>query len=126
MGYSQTELDDDFQVWLFTVRHAQLLLRSTRSGERGTRVDILFKGVRAVQLPTTLRGLNMTVMPRKEAIEMSQTMGVQLRGNESVFALRGSNYAGFVIAGAAFLHEDEGSHSDPSYFADSFMQGDQP
>jgi hypothetical protein len=116
----------EFQVWLYTVSHAQLLLRSTRAGKHGTRVDILFKGVRAVQLPTTLRGLNIVVMSRHEAIETSTSMGVQLRGNESVFALSGSNYAGFVIAGGAFLHEDEGSHDDPSYFAASFMPRNQP
>jgi hypothetical protein len=109
----------DFQVWLYTVSHAQLLLRSTRSSEHGTRVDILFKDVQAVQLPTTLRGLKMVVMSRPDAIETSKRMGVNLRGNHSVFLLRGSNYEGFVIAGGAFTHEDEGEYFDPSYFADS-------
>jgi hypothetical protein len=115
-----------FQVWLYTVSHAQLLLRSTKDGERGTRIDILFKDVQAVQLPTILRGLHMVVMSGQEAVEKSKAMGVELRGNHSVFALRGSNYAGFVIAGGAFVHEDEGSHSDPSYFAESVMPGNQP
>lgn len=53
-------------------------------------------------------------------------MGIELRGNETVFALRGSDYAGFVIARIGIAHEDEGRHDDPSYFTDSFMSNNEP
>jgi hypothetical protein len=116
----------EFQIWLYTVSHAQLLLRSNRSNRHATRVDVLFKGVKAIQLPTSLQGLSMAKAPRTEALETSRKFGVQLRANEDVFVCRGSNYAGFVIAGVAFANEDEGYYYDPSYFANSFMPRNQP
>jgi hypothetical protein len=123
---SELSYERDFQIWLYTVSHGQLLLRSNRSAERGTRVDILFKGVDAIQLPTVLQGLTMAKTPRPEALEISKKLGIRLRDSADVFVLRGAHYVGFVIAGAAFVHEDEGQHYDPSYFASSFFPRNQP
>jgi hypothetical protein len=118
---SELTFHRDFQIWLYTVSHAQLLLRSNRSTQWGTRVDVLFKGVKAIELPTILKGLSLVKAPRHEALATSEKIGVQLHDNEYVFRIRGPNYVGFVIAGVAFVHEDEGYHYDPSFFASSFM-----
>jgi|RhiMetdeSRZDD1v2_1073273.scaffolds.fasta_scaffold446950_2 hypothetical protein len=123
---SEISFQREFQIWIYTVGHAQLLLRSNRSSERGTRVDVLFKGVEGIQLPTILQGLILTKAPRPEAYAISKKIVVRLRDDQNVFVCRGSNYVGFVIAGVAFAHEDEGYHSDPSYFANSFMPNNQP
>jgi hypothetical protein len=126
MQIGEIGYERDFQVWLYTVSHAQLLLRSNRSDAEQTRVDILFKGVNAVQLPTIMRGLNMSTAPRSKAVEISKTLGVPLSRNDKVFVLRGADYVGFVVALVAFAHEDEGHHWDPSHFAGSFMPRNQP
>ena len=47
-----------FQIWLYSVSHGQLLLRSNRSGEFSTRIDVLFKNVAAIELPTAFDGLS--------------------------------------------------------------------
>ena len=123
---TQVSFERPFQVWFYTVGHSQLLLRSNRSSELETRVDVLFKGVKAIQLPTVLPGLRMVKASRPEALETSRKLGIQLRGDEHVFILEGANYVGFVIGLVAFAHEDEGHHSDPTFFANSFMPGRQP
>ena len=123
---TQVSFERPFQVWFYTVGHSQLLLRSNRSGERGTRVDILFKGVKAIQLPTVLLGLRMVKTPRPEALQTSRKFGIHLLDDEHVFMLKGANYVGFIIGLVAFAHEDEGHHNDPTYFANSFMPGRQP
>jgi hypothetical protein len=46
-----------FQMWLFTVGMTRLLLRSTKSEEHPTRIDVLFQGVQFIGLPTRLDGL---------------------------------------------------------------------
>ena len=123
---TQVSFERPFQVWFYTVGHSQLLLRSNRSGERGTRVDVLLKGVKAIQLPTVLQGLRMVKASRPEALQTSRKFGIQLLDDEHVFMLEGANYVGFVIGLVAFAHEDEGHHNDPTFFANSFMPGSQP
>ncbi len=44
-----------FQLWAHTISHMQTLLRSTKGGTFGTRVDVLFEGVTAMKNPTLLR-----------------------------------------------------------------------
>ena len=46
-----------FQVWLYTVSHAQPLMRSVKAGGQSTRIDLLVNNVRALDLPTSTEGL---------------------------------------------------------------------
>jgi len=115
-----------FQVWLYAVSHAQLLLRSNRSNEFQTRIDVLFKNVAAVALPTRFEGLEVSEASKEEATRFSPQLGSNEIENRKVFAIRGSNYCGYVVAGAVFWHEDDGHHYDPSHFQDSFMASMQP
>src|SRR5262249_48013426 len=110
-----------FQVWLYSVSHGQLLLRSTKSDEIPTRIDVLFNDVAALELPTLFDGLSIT----EAALDEAQSLNVQLGSwpihRRKVFVLRGTNYLGYVIAGAVSWHEDEGSHYDESFFQKSFL-----
>src|ERR1035437_5423461 len=50
-----------FQVWEYSVGHKQLLLRSTKDVDHPTRVEIAFKDVRAMQIPTVIDELSIAV-----------------------------------------------------------------
>jgi hypothetical protein len=52
--------DREFQLWDYTVSHAQLLLRSPATTSEPFNVDIVFLGVKELDLPTSLKGLTMT------------------------------------------------------------------
>ncbi len=39
--------DRRFQLWAYTVSHGSLLLRSTKTDDEPTRVDVLFRNVKA-------------------------------------------------------------------------------
>jgi hypothetical protein len=52
--------DRDFQLWDYTVSHAQLLLRSPATTAEPFNIDIVFLGVKELDLPTSMRGLTMT------------------------------------------------------------------
>ena len=110
-----------FQVWLYSVSHAQLLLRSNKSNEVPTRIDVLFKKVVSINLPTMFDGLSITEATSGEAQSLNAQVGSQSAHGLKVFLLRGTNFTGHVIAGAVFVHEDEGSHYDESFFQKSFM-----
>jgi hypothetical protein len=88
-----------FQWWSYTVSHGQLLLRSPKSADRPTQIDILFKNVSAVELRTVMEGL--------EVIE-TDARPKNAAGDDRVFLVRSRDFAGFVLAGA--VTRDEGDH----------------
>ena len=46
-----------FQIWDYSVSHGQLLLRSAKADEHATNIDIVFWGVRAINLDAVLKGV---------------------------------------------------------------------
>lgn len=48
-----------FQMWRYDVGHAQLLLRSVKDDFNASRIDVLFKDVETIDLPTSLVGLRL-------------------------------------------------------------------
>src|SRR5689334_11720122 len=89
-----------FQVWRYEVGHSMLLLRSTKGDQHATRVDVLFKPVKRLDLPTAFDGLTVE------------------RAGEGRFDLRGDGWSGSVHATTVSVTEDEGEYFDPSPFAD--------
>jgi hypothetical protein len=95
------ETDRHFQVWRFTVSHSQLLLRSVKGRGHSTRIDVLFKGVDTIELPTSFDGL-------------------RIERNGERYTVSGPGWSGHVTATACFRAEDDGKYFDPSPFAASF------
>src|SRR4051794_31587126 len=119
--------DRMFQIWQYTVGHGQLLIRSTRTEDLATpvdvlfktRVDVLFKGVVALHMPTVFHGLLVTEVSEIESSSMNLQLGLLSIAGCKVFMVTGSSFQGYVVAAAVFFHEDDGHHNDPSYFAKS-------
>jgi hypothetical protein len=107
-----------FQLWSYSVSHSELLFRSTKSTENPTRIDVLFKGVKEVHLPTTSMGLSITEasdadIRRLCTSRQSPSFGKDLK----VFTVQGSDFVGYIAALIALCHEDEGEYHEPSFFA---------
>ena len=110
-----------FQVWLYAVGHGQLLLRSNRSDEFTTRVDMLLNNVAAMHLPTVFDDLSLAEASADEARGLNIQLGALPVGDRKVFLIRGSNFVGYIVAGAVAWHEDEGHDYDESHFQQSFL-----
>jgi hypothetical protein len=95
-----------FQLWRYSVSHSQLLLRS-KSPDLPTRIDVLFKGVSLIHLPTLFDSLVI--------FESSEEVGKQSKSQKK-FLIESSDFKGHVNALAVFSHEDEGDYFDPSFF----------
>jgi len=104
-----------FQVWAYTVSHSQLLLRSNRTAEFDTRVEVLFKGVGAVQLPTVLSGLEVSEIPMEHAPgELRTLLTDEDWIGRKLYMIRSGGSTGYVVAIAAFFAEDHGEYYAPS------------
>ena len=106
----------DFQVWEYVVGHRQLLIRSTKAAGLLTRVDVLFKDVAAINLPTTFAGLTVSEASERDSAHAELQLGSSTVRGEKLFMVHGSNYKGYILAAAVAWHEDEGEYNDPSYF----------
>lgn len=82
------------------VSHAQLLLRSVKDQDNESRIDVLFKAVESIDLPTTFTGLD-------------------LRQEGEGFLASGLGWSGWVRAAACYVAEDAGEYYEPSAFASS-------
>jgi hypothetical protein len=102
-----------FQLWNYQVSHAMLLLRSPKDADHSTRVEIAFKNVRAIKLPTRLDDLAISVADESSAQSIRAEAGALKEGGE-VFLIEGVGTKGYVIAGIAFGQEDEGDYAEPS------------
>jgi hypothetical protein len=101
-----------FQIWTYTVSHAQLLLRSPKEAGQSTRVDLLFKNVAWINLPATIEGLVVSEITPGET-ESLGIIPVEM-GSRKIFAIETSNLKGFVVAGAFAWQEDDGDYFEPS------------
>jgi hypothetical protein len=110
-----------FQWWAYTVSHGQLLLRRTKQPEHPSRVDVLFKDVAAVSLPTCFDDLSISDGDPRGLREIPGGLGAWAPDGRRLFIARGTNWSGFVVAGAVFFHEDDKEYSDPSAFSDSWL-----
>ena len=107
-----------FQIWKYTVSHSELLVRSTKSTEFSTRIDVFFKGVTEFHLPTIFTGLS--VVEVSDAVAQKLCILRQapcLSGKVKIFKIQGNDFVGYVVALIALSHEDEGEYDAPSFFA---------
>ncbi|MGC4119346.1 MAG: hypothetical protein QM765_33230 [Myxococcales bacterium] len=106
-----------FRLWLYTVSHRTLLLRSVKGKGATTRVDIIFKPVSQLRLPTELDGIRVrAVLPSGATPEVTALLE-KCGPDEKLYSLSGDNLDGWVMAGMVAWHEDEGDYGDPSHFS---------
>jgi hypothetical protein len=106
--------DRVFQLWAYTVGMGRLLLRSTKSEQFDTRIDVLFQNVQALQLPSMLSGLVIATADSAEAERITRATGLLPDDDRTFFTLTGSNFAGYVVAGVVVSCEDTGDYFEPS------------
>ena len=100
-----------FQLWAYTVSHSQLLLRSPKDADYATRVDVLFKPVVLMKVPSRFAEL-MIVEADAQAVGVSPTLAADRR----VWLLSGAGVDAFVIADVMAIREDDAEYWEPSKF----------
>jgi hypothetical protein len=114
MSEEIVRFDGPFAVWAYTIGHGRLLLRRTKSAEHPTRVDVLFKDVGWMCFPTSLADVRIREAAPGEADNLLASAGPLRTSGRKLFAVSGSNWRGYVLAGVVVWKEDEGEYNDPS------------
>ena len=106
--------DRVFQLWGYTVSMGRLLLRSTKSEEFETRIDVLFQNVVAIQLPTVMHGLVVAQAGDEEVRSVVTATAILPDDDHHFYSLISSSLAGYVVAGVVVSDEDQGEYFEPS------------
>jgi hypothetical protein len=115
--------DRAFTVWAYTISHSQLLLR-TRTTENQSRIDILFKPVRAMKLRIEYDGLVIRCATQPEA-ERIQGENTGTTRSAHCLILETAGESDYVMTHAFGWQEDLESDHDPSHLA-GFVPGTDP
>jgi hypothetical protein len=103
-------------MWLYLASHGQLLLRSVKDAQHPTQVDVLFKNVAAMSIPTLFSGLRVSEVSSTEARGLHLALGAWELSDRRVFKLAGDGWEGAVIASIVLSRED-----DADYFSESAL-----
>jgi hypothetical protein len=103
-----------FQLWAYAVGMRRLLLRSNQTESNPTRIDVLFQGVRAINLPTSVNGLRISEAREEEQRRISGQTGLLADDDNRFYVVSGQSFSGYVIASLCVEIEDDGSYDDPS------------
>jgi hypothetical protein len=101
-----------FQLWLYTVSHSTLLLRSVKSGAEATRIDLLFKSVRRISMSSTLNGVDLRIIPVSLLSRQADETA-----DRCAMSLSGGTLDNWILCGSWASHEDDGEYGDPSHFS---------
>ena len=113
-----------FQIATFRWSHGQLLLRSAKSTDTPTRLDILFKDVRAFELRTDLSGLSIAEGdPGELTGKPAKPLNTMEHGHK-IYILKSQDWVGYIVGDGVFWHEDQGEIGQPSiYMPDVVLLG---
>jgi hypothetical protein len=95
-----------FQVWSYSTSHGQLLLRSPKSKDRPSQIDVLFKNVAAIHLPAVFDDIDIKIIQSAELMSQPQVGALQMSGRE-IFQVIGQNVDGYVVAGIVVANEGD-------------------
>lgn len=91
-----------FQLWDYNVSHQQLLLRSPKSQEEETNVDLIFHGVEQISLPTSLAGVQIVAQPFDGEIATRERLSTA----GTVYVINSEGKTGWIVAYGCWAFEN--------------------
>jgi hypothetical protein len=108
--------DRKFSVFSYSVSHGPLLLRSGRTDEHHTRIDVLMLDVRAMEIRSWFEGFEIALVDQDYLRDFRSRPAEMMEPGLNVYAISGKEWQGFIVGGKLFVHEDEADFMAPSAF----------
>jgi len=107
-----------FKIWHYGVSHSLLLLRSPKSSNVPTHIDLLFQVVWEFHLPISFSGLIQEASDDeiRNLCILCQLFDPVAKVYVVKGTVRGTEFIGYIVARTCLCHEDEGESNEPSFF----------
>lgn len=112
------QFDRKFLIWKYSPSHSQLLLRSGKDDQHKTLIDILFKGVDLIHIPTHFHRFRITEISKEEFKALHLSIGSSDDLEDRYFQVEGDGWKGFVVASSFFWIEEDAEYNDASRLFD--------
>jgi hypothetical protein len=109
--------DRKFSVFGYSVSHGPLLLRSGRTDEHHTRIDVLILDVRAMEIRSWFEGFEIALADQDYLRDFRSRPAEMMEPGLNAYAISGKRWQGFIVGGKLCVHEDEADFTAPSAFA---------
>ena len=98
-----SELSSNFQILDYACTHSQLLLRSDKNRNRDYNIDILFKPVNALFIPSYFRGLEISIndFPDQQKVLIDE-YGFNIEQSNNMFMIKNAEGKLFFINASIF------------------------
>jgi len=106
--------DRTFSVFSYGISHGPLLLRSAKTNEHRTRIDVLILDVRAMEIRSWFEGFEITKVDQDYLRDFRSNPVEMVQAGLSVYALSGKGWHGFIVGGNLCVHENEADFTAPS------------
>jgi hypothetical protein len=103
-----------FVVFSYGLSHGPLLLRSGKTDQHQTRIEVLIKDVRALEIRSWFEGIEISQVDRNYLRDFPSNPIEMMEIGLQVYALTGRGWNGFVVGGNLYLHEDDADFMAPS------------
>lgn len=106
--------DRKFSLISYDMSHGALLIRSGKTNEHHTRIDVLILDVRAMEIRSWFEGIEI------KQVDLNYLTGFPSRPidmmeiGQKIYGLLGAGWQGFVVGANLCLHEDEADFTAPS------------
>lgn len=106
--------DRRFSLFSYHPSHGRLLFRSGKTSEYPTRLDVLFRDVRAMELRTWFDSWEIFEVDGDFISKCSSRPIEMLEPGNKIYALLGRGWQGFIVGGIVQTAEDQGDYMDNS------------
>jgi hypothetical protein len=115
--------DRKFSVIGYGASHGPLLLRSGKTDEHHTRIDVLILDVRAMEIRSWSEGFEVALVDQNYLSDFRSCPLEMIEQGLKVYAISGKGWTGFILGGNLCVHEDEADFMAPSAFAAANLVG---
>jgi hypothetical protein len=106
--------DRSFVVFSYSASHGLLLLRSRKSNQHSTRVDILIEDVRAMEARSWFNGIEIEEVDPSHLDDRGGKPLEMMEPGNKAYSIRGNDWWGYINGGIARTHEDDGEFMEES------------
>jgi hypothetical protein len=99
--------DRRFSVFSYGISHGPLLLRSGKTNEHPTRIDVLILDVRAMEIRSWFEGFEITKVDQDYLRNFRSNPIEMMQPGLGVYALSGKDWQGFILGGNLSAQQDE-------------------
>ena len=106
--------DREFWVIGYGPGHGPLLLRSGKTDEHHTRIDVLILDVRAMEIRSWFEGFEIALVDQDYLRDFRSRPAEMMEVGLNAYAISGKGWQGYIVGGNLCVHEDEADFAAPS------------